>query len=131
MEEGRLTNGERNLYKNEEEFDPERRAKDAMLSIVDAEALKLGADEDGRDEISDTGIATSKSALRTFTVYARPSLRVAKRYCDSKQDTHMNKTRNLSCSFGCLNVSKMDKRIIPAPPAIDAIMAMIDRASCV
>lgn len=46
-----LTDCERNLDQDEKELYPERGAQDAVLSIVNAEALELGADEDGGNQI--------------------------------------------------------------------------------
>lgn len=40
------------FYKDEEEFDPEGNAEDAVLAEVDAKTLVLGADEDGGDDVA-------------------------------------------------------------------------------
>ena len=47
-------NGERDFGEDEEQLDPEGDAQDAVFAEVDAEALVLGADEDGADNVADT-----------------------------------------------------------------------------
>lgn len=44
--------GEGDLDDDEEEFEPEGGAQDAVLAEVHAEALVLGADEDGADDVA-------------------------------------------------------------------------------
>ena len=43
---------ENDLHYDEDEFEPEREAEDAMLAEVHAETLVLGANEDGADDIT-------------------------------------------------------------------------------
>ena len=49
---GREDDGEADLDEDEEQFCPEGEAQDAVLAEVDAEALVLGADEDGADDVA-------------------------------------------------------------------------------
>ena len=49
---GRIDGRENDLYYDENEFEPEREAEDAVLAEVHAEALILGANEDGADDIA-------------------------------------------------------------------------------
>lgn len=44
--------GEDDLHDDEEELEPEGKAQDAMLAEMHAEALVLGADEDGADDVA-------------------------------------------------------------------------------
>lgn len=44
--------GEDDFKDDEKEFQPEGRAKDAVLSEVDAKALIFGADKDGGDDVA-------------------------------------------------------------------------------
>ena len=48
----RVDDGENDLHYDEDKFEPEREAEDAMLAEVHAEALVLGANEDGADDIT-------------------------------------------------------------------------------
>ena len=50
----RLTNRESNLNDDKSQFDPERRAQNAVLTILDSEALILGANEDGSNDVANT-----------------------------------------------------------------------------
>ena len=51
--------GEGDFGQDEGEFDPEGDAQDAVLAEVDAEALVLGADEDGGDDVAQTKYTVS------------------------------------------------------------------------
>lgn len=49
---GSENSGEEDLDDDEDELEPEGEAEDAVLAEVDAEALVLGADEDGADDVA-------------------------------------------------------------------------------
>ena len=49
---GSEDDGEDDLHYDEEEFEPEGEAQDAVLAEMHAETLVLGADEDGADDVA-------------------------------------------------------------------------------
>jgi len=84
-----------------------------MLAEMNAKSLIFSTDEDGGHNIP--------SAARRLVYHP----------INVRWKAYMNRTKKPSCRWGCLNVSKIDRRINPAAPAIAAMMESKDKIFCV
>jgi len=84
-----------------------------MLAEMNAKSLIFSTDEDGGHNIP---CAERRLVYRPISV---------------RWKAYMNRTKKPSCKWGCLSVSKIDRRINPAAPAIAAMMERKDKIFCV
>ena len=95
-------NGQANLDNNESKFDEETGQQNTMFATIeDSNAKVLAANQDRADDISSPTNAIISYVLRT-----------------QENQTHKNRPKNPSCSLGWCLVSKIERRINPAAPAI-------------
>lgn len=96
---------------NETELDPEADEQDPVLrAIENSQSQVLRAEAERADQVANPGSGKSASP-------ASQSPSIASAY--------MNIMRNPTCFSGCLQVSKMDRRMRPSAPAIEKKMDAI------